>query len=159
MTEIERRWFGDQTSCPNQGSTLSSDTDRLDFKSFWGLFLITGAVSMLCCIVFLSRSAYRNRRTFKDIAAEKSFSRRLISIARLFNAKDSSSHGTRRRTEPKQVGPATRDASPSASPYSNDADDQTTISDHTFDGGSPLPEIGSPITDPRPHAEITEASR
>ncbi|CAL9761895.1 unnamed protein product [Musa acuminata subsp. burmannicoides] len=159
MTEIERRWFGDQTSCPNQGSTLSSDTDRLDFKSFWGLFLITGAVSMLCCIVFLSRSVYRNRRTFKDIAAEKSFSRRLISIARLFNARDSSSHGTRRRTEPKQVGPATRDASPSASPYSNDADDQTTISDHTFDGGSPLPEIGSPIPDPRPHAEITEASR
>ncbi|CAD5181023.1 unnamed protein product [Musa acuminata subsp. malaccensis] len=56
MTEIEKAWFGDPTSCPNQSNNLASSS--LAFRSFGGLFLITGVVSVLALLIFLARFIY-----------------------------------------------------------------------------------------------------
>ncbi|WOK94370.1 glutamate receptor 2.8-like [Canna indica] len=157
MVEIERRWFGDQTSCTNQGSTLSSDSSSLDFNSFWGLFLITGTVSFVCCLIYLLRSAYRNRRSFRDITAEQSFRKRLISIARLLDGR-SNCAPERRNDERKEIGSTMVGESPSASPYSNYQESQTSISNDTFDGGSPFSELGRSLPETRLHAEVDEGS-
>ncbi|TVU09643.1 hypothetical protein EJB05_43129, partial [Eragrostis curvula] len=60
LSLIERKWFGDAEGCAAQGSPFTSDS--LSFASFWGLFLITGATSLLCCAVHLATFIVANRR-------------------------------------------------------------------------------------------------
>ncbi|KAJ8471652.1 hypothetical protein OPV22_025995 [Ensete ventricosum] len=44
MVEIKRKWFGDRTTCWSQRDDLSAM--RLNFRNFWGLFLISGLASI-----------------------------------------------------------------------------------------------------------------
>ncbi|PKA49433.1 Glutamate receptor 2.7 [Apostasia shenzhenica] len=94
MVDIERRWFGDVASCPDQGSSSISPSSSLDFNSFFGLFLITGVASFLAFVAYFLSFCYRNRRSLAAIGTfpEMTFGEKLNSIARLYDAKDLSSH-------------------------------------------------------------------
>ncbi|KAH0466227.1 hypothetical protein IEQ34_006330 [Dendrobium chrysotoxum] len=93
MVEIQRRWFGEQSSCLNQGSSSISTSNSLDFNSFYGLFLITGGASLLALLIYSLSFCYRYRHSLAAInAEEKTLRRRLSSIATLYDEKDLSSH-------------------------------------------------------------------
>ncbi|CDP17735.1 unnamed protein product [Coffea canephora] len=62
MSKFEKGWFGEQNICPDLTTTTSSN--RVDVNSFWGLFLIVGAASMLALVVFSSISLYEHRNLF-----------------------------------------------------------------------------------------------
>lgn len=67
MRNIEKKWFGDQTTCRREGSQFSSS--RLSLKSFEGLFFITGAVSTASLLLFLGNFFFQNR---KKVASDES---------------------------------------------------------------------------------------
>ncbi|KAK8968623.1 Glutamate receptor 2.9 [Platanthera guangdongensis] len=92
MIEIERRWFGDLSSCPNQGSS-SLSSNSLDLNSFYGLFLITGVISVLAVLIYAVSFFYRYRDSLSGIGAqEKTLRRRMTSVAKLYDQKDLHSH-------------------------------------------------------------------
>lgn len=93
MSAIERKWFGDDDeSCASQGSQFTSDS--LSFASFWGLFLITGATSLLCCVVHLVTFLVANRRSIWEVVStpHEPWKDRFRSFMELFDKKDLSSH-------------------------------------------------------------------
>ncbi|KAG0482436.1 hypothetical protein HPP92_010520 [Vanilla planifolia] len=93
ILEIERRWFGELSSCPKQGGNSISSSNSLDFNSFYGLFLITGVASILALIFYSLSFLYTNRRSLASIAAEENTLKgRVSSVARLYDGKDISSH-------------------------------------------------------------------
>ncbi|KAJ1289770.1 hypothetical protein BS78_02G189800 [Paspalum vaginatum] len=97
MSEIERKWFGDaDDGCAAQGSPFTSDS--LSFCSFWGLFLITGATSLLCCTVHLVSFLFATRQRIWEVASTSQLplKHRLRMFLELFDNKDLSSHTFRR---------------------------------------------------------------
>ncbi|CAL9773755.1 unnamed protein product [Musa acuminata subsp. burmannicoides] len=56
MVEIKRKWFGDRPTCSSQRDNLSSM--RLNFRNFWGLFLISGLVSITALAYFVYNNPY-----------------------------------------------------------------------------------------------------
>ncbi|KAJ4813620.1 Glutamate receptor [Rhynchospora pubera] len=50
IIQLEKKWIGDET-CLNNGG-ISVESNSLNFLSFWGLFLISGAVSTICLLIF-----------------------------------------------------------------------------------------------------------
>ncbi|XP_020265356.1 glutamate receptor 2.8-like [Asparagus officinalis] len=91
MAEIEKKWFGNQTTCP---SDTSSDhtSSKLNFQSFSGLFLITGCVSSLALLIFLVTFLYREWGGLKITASQISLSTKIKEWARYYDTKDLSSH-------------------------------------------------------------------
>lgn len=89
MNMIERKWFGDADNdgAMQDGGPFTSNS--LSFSSFWGLFLITGATSLLCCVVHLAYFIATNRRELPSHLSWKDWLRRLF---KLFDDKDPSSH-------------------------------------------------------------------
>nr|XP_027084346.1 glutamate receptor 2.7-like [Coffea arabica] len=69
MSKIEKGWFGEQNVCPDLTTTTSSN--RVDVNSFWGLFLIVGAASILALIVFFSMLLYEHRNLFMGAGKSK----------------------------------------------------------------------------------------
>ncbi|XP_039130810.1 glutamate receptor 2.8-like [Dioscorea cayenensis subsp. rotundata] len=51
MVGIEKKWIGYEDKCQEQDSLLSSH--RLNFRSFEGLFLITGLTSIISALIYL----------------------------------------------------------------------------------------------------------
>lgn len=51
MVGIEKKWIGYEDKCQEQDSLLSSH--RLNFRSFEGLFLITGLTSVISALIYL----------------------------------------------------------------------------------------------------------
>ncbi|KAF8695343.1 hypothetical protein HU200_037573 [Digitaria exilis] len=93
MSEIERKWFGDDDEgCAAQGSQFTSDS--LSFASFWGLFLITGATSLLCCVVHLVTFLVANRRSIWVVVSttHEPWKDRIRMFLELLDKKDLSSH-------------------------------------------------------------------
>ncbi|XP_072980093.1 glutamate receptor 2.9-like [Typha angustifolia] len=88
MSELERKWFGDQSNCPTQDDQLSSNS--LNFDSFKGLFLVTGTTSILCFLIHLAFFLNQKRRHLlrQAIANEKSIAGKLLTIAKLYGDKD-----------------------------------------------------------------------
>ncbi|XP_039117511.1 glutamate receptor 2.7-like [Dioscorea cayenensis subsp. rotundata] len=145
MSDIERRWFGDQTNCPKLGA--SSHQNSLDFTSFWGLFLITGTVSLLAFFLYWITFLYKNRhQLMSNMASQSSLRWRLQSIGQLFDQRDLSSH-TFRNAEVKDGSKrSTEDQSPHSSPFNNNCP-QSPISfstSQTFEEGNVSTELATP---------------
>ncbi|CAH8282339.1 unnamed protein product [Eruca vesicaria subsp. sativa] len=90
MRRIENKWFKRHPSeCPDPSTDLSSN--RLSLSSFWGLFLIAGVATFLAFLVFVARFLYEHRHTLCN-DSEGSMWRKLKSLFRIFNEKDTKSH-------------------------------------------------------------------
>jgi glutamate receptor, ionotropic, plant len=61
MVQIEKKWFGKPGVCPSQDGNAALGSSNLSFKSFGGLFLITGVVSGLMLLIYLVTFFYRER--------------------------------------------------------------------------------------------------
>ncbi|KAI4990425.1 hypothetical protein ZWY2020_038788 [Hordeum vulgare] len=83
MNMIERKWFGDadDDSAMQDGFTSNS----LSFNSFWGLFLITSATSLLCCVAHLANFVATSRR---ELPPHLSWKDRLWMLFKLFDDRD-----------------------------------------------------------------------
>lgn len=160
MSEIERRWFGDQSTCADEGNAFSSKS--LDFVNFWGLFLITGAASVLCLILYVISFLYKNRHHLDNLAANGiSLTSRVQSVAILYDQKDMNSHTFRRGSAVRHRsmrGSIDQTASPSldninigdsivltpCNDISLDSPMSITHDRHTFEDGSVSVELTSP---------------
>ncbi|KAJ3695398.1 hypothetical protein LUZ60_000775 [Juncus effusus] len=69
MTQIQNKWFFEPSACPSQTSGLGSSS--LGFRSFAGLFIITGVISSLMIIFFLVRYIHRYRDELKGLFRDK----------------------------------------------------------------------------------------
>jgi len=95
MALIEKKWFGEPGKCPSQGAggaTAALGSSNLSFRSFGGLFLITGVVSGLMLLVYLVTFVYRERGEIRPEPEEEgsgsSSMRRLRAWLRHFDQKD-----------------------------------------------------------------------
>ncbi|KAH9302705.1 hypothetical protein KI387_014288, partial [Taxus chinensis] len=86
MKHIEARYF-DSNLCTNPGPIVGSN--RLSMESFWGLYLVTGTVSVLALIVFFFRLAYNFIRESNDTAEESIECKSVKSFAKYIDRKDS----------------------------------------------------------------------
>ncbi|XP_066399465.1 glutamate receptor 2.8-like isoform X3 [Miscanthus floridulus] len=144
MSSIERKWFGDADGCAVQGSQFTSE--RLSFDSFWGLFLITGATSFLCCVLHLLIFVVANRR--RIWASRVPWRNRLRIFLKLLDDRDLSSHTFRTN---KDGGGSVADrsandagASPPPAVAHIAAGSPLSVSNHTYDmsdwsSGAPSP--------------------
>lgn len=97
MGQIERRWFGDQAACADDGSPFSSKS--LDFENFWGLFLITGIASVMSLLIYSISFACKNKEDLIRIASEKSLKwKRIQSVVKLYDERDLNSYTFRRES-------------------------------------------------------------
>ncbi|XP_058113309.1 glutamate receptor 2.1-like [Magnolia sinica] len=92
MVTIQKAWFGDQTTCVNQGPTVTSQ--RLALDSFSGLFLITGFASISALTIFLAFFLFKNRGIFTN-AQYDSIWERFIAIVKRFDQMDDSADRSR----------------------------------------------------------------
>ncbi|KAJ3695386.1 hypothetical protein LUZ60_000763 [Juncus effusus] len=74
MIEIERKWLiGESTTCPNKSANLGGSSS-LSFRSFAGLFIITGSVSGFMLLVYLAMFIYKEKDELISMATpDRSF--------------------------------------------------------------------------------------
>ena len=65
MTRIERKWLGDSDTCTSSSTSVSSSS--LGFRSFAGLFIITGSVSGLMLLIYIGMFLYKERETLRNL--------------------------------------------------------------------------------------------
>lgn len=83
MGQIEKAWFGDPSNCPSQSNNLNSSS--LTFQSFGGLFLITGAVSALALLLFLTKFIYQEWDELRDATRRhSSMWKKMVAVAKLY---------------------------------------------------------------------------
>uniref|UniRef100_A0A0E0M1I6 Glutamate receptor n=1 Tax=Oryza punctata TaxID=4537 RepID=A0A0E0M1I6_ORYPU len=93
MNLIERKWFGESDNgCAATQAGGPFTSDSLSFGSFWGLFLITGATSLLCCAVHLATFVASNRQHILPIASHPSWKGMIRRLAKLYDGRDLSAH-------------------------------------------------------------------
>ncbi|KAE8806550.1 Glutamate receptor 2.7 [Hordeum vulgare] len=71
MAQIEKKYFGEPGTCQNAlGGIGGAGSSNLSFQSFGGLFLITGVVSSLMLLLYLTIFAYREREELREAEAK-----------------------------------------------------------------------------------------
>lgn len=91
MAQIEKKWFGQPGACPSQGGSAAVGSSNLSFRSFGGLFLITGVVSGLMLLVYLVTFVYTERgevRAVEESVSGSASMRRLRAWLKHFDQKD-----------------------------------------------------------------------
>ncbi|XP_042483967.1 glutamate receptor 2.9-like, partial [Macadamia integrifolia] len=92
MARIEQAWFG-QDNCPDSGTKVSSYSLTLD--SFGGVFIITGAASLLALFILLLRFCHSNEVVIKHDDANASTLKRIVEMAKKYDEMDPFSHDSR----------------------------------------------------------------
>ena len=133
MSAIERKWFGDAEGCAAQGSQFTSDS--LSFASFWGLFLITGATSLLCCAVHLATFLVVERRWIWEVASAPHvpLKGRIWMLLKRFDHKDLSSHTFRTKDGGAGGGSVAGRSANGAGAAHIAAGSPLSVSNHTYD--------------------------
>ena len=114
MKQIEDKWFGKQSSCPDSSTSISSNS--LSLKSFWGLFLIAGIASLSALLIFTVNFVYQERRVLSPDDPKASMWRRIQNLFIVFNERDLSAHAFRKNEVNDRSGvdlPYAREPSPS----------------------------------------------
>ncbi|XP_047325752.1 glutamate receptor 2.2-like [Impatiens glandulifera] len=91
MVEMEKKWFGADTRCPDSSTYMSSTS--LGLNSFWGLFLIEIVASVLALVVYAAFFIYERRQ---HLSVEGSLWSKIMLLGRQFDKKDFSSHTFRK---------------------------------------------------------------
>ncbi|PON89450.1 Ionotropic glutamate receptor [Trema orientale] len=121
MKNIENKWFGSQTSCPDPNTQVSSNS--LGLESFWGLFLIVGIASLSALVIYVATFLYEHRQVlFSSDTPEVPIWRRIRLVLRTFDQKDLSSHTFRKgisQSGDKRTHQDVVDAVEGSSPGSN----------------------------------------
>ncbi|CAA7408161.1 unnamed protein product [Spirodela intermedia] len=110
ILEIENRWFREYSSCAEKESDISLNI--LDFKSFWGLFFITGLASTTSFLVFIVSFLRKNWEPLSREVSGMSLRQKIFAIFEHFDREDlpptasprSCSVSKAERTEPYRSG-------------------------------------------------------
>ncbi|KAL0554188.1 hypothetical protein IC582_008105 [Cucumis melo] len=94
LQEIEDKWFKGNISSPDPNSLIST---TLGLESFWGLFLVTGAVSSFALITALASFLYEHRHVLK--LSTVSMWKRFLLLLKIFDEKDMSSPALRKKRQ------------------------------------------------------------
>nr|TKS11786.1 glutamate receptor 2.8-like [Populus alba] len=139
MKQIEGAWFGEKSTCPESGSSISSNS--LSLKSFWGLFLIAGLAALLALIIFIVSFVYRERNILRSSDSTASIWSRIENFFRIFIQRDSTSSTLRQsdRNDRNGISLPTMCA-PSPSAYSVDTEYPANRSSASYDS-SPNREV------------------
>ncbi|CAM0943948.1 unnamed protein product [Alopecurus aequalis] len=81
MSKMEKAYFGEPGTCRSQRKSVVGPSSNLSFKSFGGLFLVTGVASGLMLLLHLATFAYRERDELR--AAEATSASGSVSLRRL----------------------------------------------------------------------------
>ncbi|XP_043710268.1 glutamate receptor 2.7-like [Telopea speciosissima] len=92
MSQIEQAWFG-QDNCPDLSTKVSSYSLTLD--SFGGLFIITGAASLLALFIFLLCFFRNYDNIIRCDDPNTSTLKRIAEMAKKYDEMDPSSHDSR----------------------------------------------------------------
>ncbi|RLM85320.1 hypothetical protein C2845_PM04G12560 [Panicum miliaceum] len=68
IIQIEKKWIRDQHACQNDGAIASPSS--LNFKSFSGLFLVTGVASTSALLIALVMLLYKNKHKIRNSISE-----------------------------------------------------------------------------------------
>ncbi|CAA6671054.1 unnamed protein product [Spirodela intermedia] len=93
LRDIESKNLEKKSNCKDKADAINSS--RLSFSSFSGLFLITGAVSILCLLIFSATFVYKNWGELKPAASRGSIWNKMVAWGKYFDQKDLSSHAFR----------------------------------------------------------------
>ena len=106
MQQIQAKWLN-SSSCGDSGAKINSN--RLSMESFWGLYLITGSVSVLALIIFFSMLLYDYMRDpnvkdndnseMGDPSTRKSLKRAVKSFMVYVDQKEGSTSSTKPRVQ------------------------------------------------------------
>ncbi|XP_023523601.1 glutamate receptor 2.7-like [Cucurbita pepo subsp. pepo] len=110
LQEIENKWFKSNISSPDPNSLIST---RLGLESFWGLFLLSGAVSLSAVIIALARFVHERRHDFN--LSTDSMWKRFLLLMKNFDQKDHTSPAFRRNSR-DEIRDENRDESREAHP-------------------------------------------
>ncbi|GER25342.1 glutamate receptor [Striga asiatica] len=67
LQKMRKKWLSSQ-ACTQQGSDSGSDSDQLQLKSFWGLFLICGIACFLALLVYFGTMVREFKRYIPHIS-------------------------------------------------------------------------------------------
>ncbi|XP_062220525.1 glutamate receptor 2.8-like [Phragmites australis] len=102
MAQIEKKWFGEPGACPSQSGCATVGSSNLNFRSFGGLFLITGVVSGLMLLIYLVTFVYQERdelRAAEEAGSGSSSMGRLRAWLRHYDQKDTRSRTFKTRND------------------------------------------------------------
>nr|GMD98504.1 glutamate receptor 2.9-like [Ipomoea batatas]GME01449.1 glutamate receptor 2.9-like [Ipomoea batatas]GME20261.1 glutamate receptor 2.9-like [Ipomoea batatas] len=68
MQKLEEEWLGSSKTLVNNDA--SAKTQSLSLSSFWGLYLLTGATSTICFLIFVCRLFLRKSRKLSQVHDE-----------------------------------------------------------------------------------------
>ncbi|KAH0461921.1 hypothetical protein IEQ34_009496 [Dendrobium chrysotoxum] len=130
MGDIENNLYGNR-SCPTQEET---DTSSLSFRSFWGLFLITGVASMACLVLYLSHFLYKHREFLQSWDPEESVWKKLAFLAKLYDQREHpDANKTGEGKEEQVVGDATYPVDVMTNAAISGPQTPSSISNHTIE--------------------------
>lgn len=89
MAELEKELYGD-TVCPDKNDSQTSSS--LTLHSFLGLFIITGASSLLALILHVGITLYSNRSHLINAHSQGSWRGSLVILSKIFHEHDNSSN-------------------------------------------------------------------
>ncbi|KAK8918561.1 Glutamate receptor 2.8 [Platanthera zijinensis] len=88
MVQFENNLYGN-TSCPTQEDN-ATNSRSLSFRSFWGLFLVTGAASMAALLLHLAHFLYKHREYLRNLDPGNSIWRKLVLLFELYDQMETS---------------------------------------------------------------------
>lgn len=83
ITSLEKQWLTPSNEClPN--SITTNETESLSLKSFWGIYLISGAISTICFLLSLARLQKNYRHHQQANGANDKTENKMLGLARYF---------------------------------------------------------------------------
>lgn len=83
MVEIEKKWFGDKTLCPDSESLLTPK--NLGLASFWGLFLIVAIAGAVAFTIYMFRFLLENRSVIERSDAQSTMWSKTLELLKNLN--------------------------------------------------------------------------
>lgn len=101
MVNIENNLYGNR-SCPTPEES-DTNSSSLSFRSFWGLFLITGVASMACLVLYLAYFVHKHKKFLQTLDPENSIWQKLIFLAKLYDQMELSGANKTTKMKEEQV--------------------------------------------------------
>lgn len=109
MSELEKALYGDNP-CPDKDDSQTSSS--LTLHSFQGLFIITGASSMLALILHIVITFYNDWHGLNSDSSQNSWNRCLDILSKLFQERNCPSNNPDKEPTTKSVGTTTIEIPP-----------------------------------------------
>lgn len=141
MDELEKKLYGD-TSCPDKDDSQTSSS--LTLHSFLGLFIITGASSLLALILHVIITLYDHRSNWINGSGQISWRELLAILVKIFHERDSSNTPDEEVPGMEDIDPATAESPWSMSNHVIENVDSDTDTGSTPEGeGTPGREVAN----------------